>query len=359
MKYDQSLRDSEQHIVKTLKQGSGLESNTVQRNAKIISFINLKGGVGKTTLCLTIGEFLSFAMGKKVLLIDLDSQSNLTSSIVSEPVFNEYREKGSIYHLFKGLLDKEFAGWNLEHAIVPPTKCSNIEQNTYLSAILSFPDLGQFDEDLADKLEECFEKKYENNIKIKVGNWRKLLKDRLEPLRSQYDYILIDCPPSLSLFTSNALVASDYYVTPIVPEYLSIKGLELIQKRLGYLMKRKGLNDMKVDFAGCIINRIDIRRKDHKKLCENDIYANKGKFKPFKYWIGDHKPMYIVTDYLFPLNTLGYYGRKWNSVLEKYNFEDREYRNPSGILHIPDEGDVYNLYNRLYHLTTEFIGRCR
>ena len=348
---------------KKSKLGSSPVPDTVQRNAKIISFINLKGGVGKTTLCLTVGEFLSFAMEKEVLLIDLDSQSNLSSSIVSRNTLEEYRRnKSSIYHLFQDLLspDPSFAhGWNLEKAIVPPESCSNIYQNTHLSAILSLPELGQFDEDLAEALEKCLKKAgkvtFEQNIKWTV-DWRKILKERLEPLRSKYDYILIDCPPSLSLFTSNALVASDYFVTPIAPEYLSIQGLDLITGRLGKLKQRTGLQDMMVKLGGCIINRIDIRRKDHVKLCEDQIYGNKGKFNPFPYWVGDLKPMYIVTDYSYPFEK---YGHKWNSVKQKYDFPDTDYRNPKGKLHIPDEGDYYNLFDRLYHLTNEFIRRCK
>ncbi len=216
------------------------------------------------------------------------------------------------------------------------------------------PELGQFDEELADLLEKGGKEASTSGIKVTV-EWRKILKDRLSSLRSQYDYILIDCPPSLSLFTSNALVASDYFVTPIAPEFLSIQGMDLITSRLGRLKQRKGLQDMNVKFAGCIINRIDIRRKDHLELCEQTIYKNYGKYHPFKYWIGDLKPMYIVTDYYYPFEK---HGRKWRSVQEKYNYEDRNFRNPKGSLHIPDEGDYYSLYNVLFKLTTELIGRC-
>jgi chromosome partitioning protein len=240
----------------------------------------------------------------------------------------------------------------MHNAIV--ATCSNIEYNTNLSVVLSLPELGQFDEELADLLEKGGKEASASGIKITV-EWRKILRDRLSSLRSQYDYILIDCPPSLSLFTSNALVASDYFVTPIAPEFLSIQGMDLITSRLGRLKQRKGLQDMSVQSAGCIINRIDIRRKDHLEICEQTIHKNYGKYKPFKYWIGDLKPMYIVTDYFYPFENLG---RKWRSVQEKYNYEDRNFRNPKGALHIPDEGDYYSLYNVLFKLTTELIGRC-
>lgn len=330
-------------------------SKKAGKSAKIISFINLKGGVGKTTLCLTIGEILSFGFSRKVLLIDLDSQSNLSSAIVTKDILDEYRKKkSSIYHLFLRLLkpNRYSQDWNLQNAIV--TSCSNIRSNSNLNAILSLPELGQFDEDLADTLEKGGKKFNTSGIKITIA-WRKILKNNLSSLISEYDYILIDCPPSLSLFTSNALVASDHFVTPISPEYLSIQGLNLIQNRVSKLQRRIG-KDMNVKFAGCIINRVDIRRKDHVGICGDPVFRNPGKFMAYKYWVGDLKPMYIVTDYYYPFEK---FERKWSSAKEKYNYGDQWYRNPSGILHIREEGEDYKLYDRLHKLTKQFIERCK
>ncbi|MBW1999915.1 MAG: AAA family ATPase [Deltaproteobacteria bacterium] len=352
----EELRIRKGVIRRKRKTDTHIESESKQQKAVVVSFINLKGGVGKTTLCLTIGEILSFAFGKRVLLIDLDSQSNLSSALVPRQDLESYRKKkGSIYHLFLNLLnpDKYTQGWDLKNAVV--TSCSNIQKNNNLNAILSLPELGQFDEELADALEKGGKGPAGSGLKITI-EWRKVLNRPLLSLRSQYDYILIDCPPSLSLFTSNALVASDYFVTPISPEYLSIQGLELIQNRLGRLQQRVGTKEMNVRFAGCIINRIDIRRKDHVEICRNPIYSNKGRFLPFRYWVGDLKPMYIVTDYYYPSEKIG---RKWVSIDEKYNYEERNFRNPDGVLNIPDETDYYDLYDRLYKLTKEFMKRCR
>ena len=92
------------------------------------------------------------------------------------------------------------------------------------------------------------------------------------------------------------------------------------------------------------------------EICRNPIYSNKGRFLPFRYWVGDLKPMYIVTDYYYPSEKIG---RKWVSIDEKYNYEERNFRNPDGVLNIPDETDYYDLYDRLYKLTKEFIKRCR
>ena len=160
--------------------------------------------------------------------------------------------------------------WDIENAIVEHLYCSNIKGNRNLSAILSLPELGQFDEDLADALEGQSRREFLSGIRVTV-EWRRVLKNHISILRSKYDYILIDCPPSLSLFTSNAIVASDYFVTPISPEYLSKQGLDLIMGRISRLRQR--LADVGIDFAGCIINRVDIRRGDHVRLCE-EIYGH-------------------------------------------------------------------------------------
>ena len=77
---------------------------------------------------------------------------------------------------------------------------------------------------------------------------------------------------------------------------------------------------------------------------------------PYKYWVGDLKPMYIVTYYYYPFEKIS---RKWSSANEKYNFGDQLYRNPQGVLNINEEGEHYRLYNRLYRLTEQFIGRCQ
>ena len=293
-----SVEDIIKEVLSGSPGGKSLPKKTIPKNGKVISFINLKGGVGKTTLCLTIGEILAFEKKKQVLLIDLDSQSNLSSAVTAKETLQDYgRKKSTIYHLFKRLISMKTPStrWNIEDAIVDHLYCSNIKGNKNFSAILSLPELGQFDEDLADALEEQSRRELLSSIRVTV-EWRRVLKNHISILRSKYDYILIDCPPSLSLFTSNAIVASDYFVTPISPEYLSKQGLDLIMGRISRLRQR--LADVGIDFAGCIINRVDIRRGDHIRLCE-EIYGH-SEYRAFKYWVGDLKPMYIVTDYYYP-----------------------------------------------------------
>ncbi len=121
---------------------------------KVVSFINLKGGVGKTTLALAIGEFLAFwGLGQKVLLIDIDGQSNLSYALLPTQTLKEEiweQTKKSIYHMFKAALDGK--DWDIEQAIIKD--CSNIRGNTNLHTIVCSPALGQLDEDILDRLEK-------------------------------------------------------------------------------------------------------------------------------------------------------------------------------------------------------------
>ncbi|MBI4283280.1 MAG: ParA family protein, partial [Chloroflexi bacterium] len=299
--------------------------------ARIVSFINLKGGVGKTTLALAIGEFLAFANHyplnpkSRVLLIDIDAQSNLSYALFPEQRLEEiWNAEQSVYHMFKSALDGK--NWDIRLAI-PLTNnlgVTNIEGNTHLNALVCSPDLGQLDEEILSRLEKGA------NIPV---DFRTVLKDQLENVKEFYDWIIIDCPPSLSTLTSNAILCSDYYVVPLVPEALSIKGLDLIQSRIADLKNHYG-NQIKIEYAGAILNRIDIRRKDHIKQAE-DVYSRKGEFSCFDYWVGDWKPLYVVSDYGYPFENGQ---RAWGSVWDKYGLWTRR-KNPNSSI-LPRTGDT-------------------
>lgn len=136
---------------------------------KIVSFSNQKGGVGKTTTCVNMAAYIA-AEGKKVLLVDMDPQGNATTGLG----FSKSSLEQSIYSV---LIDDEKA---LEN--IMPTEVENL-------------DLLPSNIDLAGAEVELVYKK----------NRERVLKNALEEIRSRYDYILIDCPPSLGLLTINAL----------------------------------------------------------------------------------------------------------------------------------------------------------
>lgn len=163
---------------------------------KIIAFANQKGGVGKTTTCVNLSAYLAF-IGKKVLLIDMDPQGNATSGI---GVFKN-KETKTIYNL----ISKECY---IEEII----QKSNIEN---LDAIPATVDLAGAEIDL-----------------VQMQSREKVVKSYLDKIKDKYDFIMIDCPPSLGLLTVNALTASDSVLIPIQCEFFALEGLSQLMNTI-------------------------------------------------------------------------------------------------------------------------------
>lgn len=170
--------------------------------AKKIIFYNQKGGVGKTTAAVNLGSALS-ELGQKVLLVDFDAQCNLTGAVSGN------LRKANIYQVIVGWIPAASA---IQSTIFP---------NLYL--IPGSLDVASLSIELVN----------ENNREY-------FLKTVLGPLDNDFDYILLDCPPSLGLETMNALAWADYVIIPLQCEYLAMEGLNLIMRTIGNV--KKGLN---------------------------------------------------------------------------------------------------------------------
>jgi chromosome partitioning protein len=223
----------------------------------VVSLINLKGGVGKSTLTMMLGEYLAFHHAKSVLLIDMDAQANLSYCMVPEQRIEEQQQYGrTTYDLFKAVLSGRVV--DIETFITqPPLVVSNIARSamvkhgTKLQMVVSTPRVAELDEDLLSMWQE--------GLPMPQGI-RLALRDALAPALSSYDYVLIDCPPGLSLFSSSALVASDFFVSPIIPEPLSLLGVELVKDR------SRELRESRAVFKGVILNIVKHFRNTHQRV---------------------------------------------------------------------------------------------
>ena len=167
---------------------------------KSIVFVNQKGGVGKTTSAINIGAYIALA-GKKVLLVDFDSQGNMSSGV------GVSKDKPTVYELIAGLVEPKDA--------VKHTPVENLD------AISASIDLSGAAIELVDQDEREF-----------------FLKKALAPLKDDYDYILIDCPPSLGLLTLNGLAAADSVLVPMQCEYFALEGITLLLQTVQNVQKK-------------------------------------------------------------------------------------------------------------------------
>lgn len=189
----------------------------------VISTINLKGGVGKTTLTAGLAEFLSGEFQKRVLVIDLDPQTNLTTSLIGERRWKELNDAGhTLETLFRDALrsDTDLPKFDLDATL--QRNVSPVHEVRSVDLLPSSLDLI----DLQDRLGSTPPGRYFARNPID------LLSRATKRLLDEYEYVLIDCPPNLGLITFNGLKMSDGFVIPTIPDVLSTYGIPQIQTRV-------------------------------------------------------------------------------------------------------------------------------
>lgn len=193
--------------------------------AKVLCILNHKGGVGKTTTTINLGGALQ-QKGYKVLLIDLDGQANLTESMGLSAELPQ-----TIYGAIKG----EYPLPIYQH-------------KDGMSVVPSCLDLSAVETEL-----------------INEAGRELILAHLIKESKDKYDYILIDCPPSLSLLTLNALTASDQLIIPVQAQYLAMRGMAKLMQVVSKVQQRLN-SDLKI--AGVLITQYDGRKNLNKSVSE-------------------------------------------------------------------------------------------
>lgn len=189
----------------------------------VVSTINLKGGVGKTTTTVALAEFLSGEFGKKVLVIDLDPQTNATTILISENRWSQLNDEGhTLARLFQDALrpDNEPETFDLEATL--QKRVSPVGVAGTVDLLPSSLDLI----DVQDRLATMPSGRFYASRPVD------LLHKAVRPLLPDYDYVLIDCPPNLGIVTLNGLRISSGYIIPTIPDVLSTYGIPQIQSRV-------------------------------------------------------------------------------------------------------------------------------
>ena len=198
---------------------------------KVIAISNQKGGVGKTTTSINLASGLAH-VGKKVLLIDFDSQGNATQGLNA----SQNNSQATIHSVL-------MEGVPIQQAIVP-------KMNPRIDIVPANINLAGADLDM-DKMEAGKEE---------------LLKKAIAPIRDQYDYIIIDCPPSLGLLNTNALTAADSILIPVQCEYYALEGLSQLINTIELVQERLNPN---LEIEGVVFTMYDARTNLSLQVVEN------------------------------------------------------------------------------------------
>ncbi|OUO76952.1 chromosome partitioning protein [Blautia sp. An249] len=214
---------------------------------KTISLINMKGGVGKTTMAVNLADFLVNRESKNVLLVDVDPQFNATQCVLSGKDYINYIKNNGYTivdifdnssHIVTSVVKGNKANAPLKFSDIKPIKSSR--GFYYIPGALQL-----------FKLEMAAGSGRENR-----------LRNYLKTLENKFDYVIIDSPPTPSVWMISALIASDYYLIPVKPDPISMTGLDLLQ---GIINERADNYGFDCKCCGIVLTMVDLRSTLHEE----------------------------------------------------------------------------------------------
>lgn len=208
----------------------------------VISTVNMKGGVGKTTLTVNLATCLAKNYGKRVLVVDLDSQISATLSMMSPHEFAKVRKKG---RTLSYLIDTFIKGTFQKKVKIEEIICQSVCNIKNLDLLPG--DIELYDEYIVSEMlhkqaitepEKDFNRVW-NNFEVIM------IREILAPIIGNYDFVIIDCAPSYNLLTRSGIAASDFYLLPARPEPLSLVGIQLLERRISKLKENHQAGQLK------------------------------------------------------------------------------------------------------------------
>jgi chromosome partitioning protein len=219
--------------------------------AIVTSIINLKGGVGKTTLTLALAHYLAAEHSRRVLVIDLDPQTNATIALVTERRWRDRDQSGqTLFQLFKDQLDGT-RNFNASEAIL--TRVSNVGGG--IPGLDLLPSSIRLHR-IQDKITKITDLDSFRSPTVYA------LREALRDVLPQYDHVLIDCPPNLGIITLNGIAISRYFLIPVVPDILSTLGVPLVLDRMADFALRA---QHEIFGLGIVISRFRPSSRLHKQ----------------------------------------------------------------------------------------------
>lgn len=264
--------------------------------AQIITVINFKGGVGKTTCAVEIAVSLARHYGRRTLLVDLDPQASATFYVMEQDHWKWWRSaRGTTYNLF----EHTGGGFPVRNAIVPDVLQ---EKSTVLGFDLlpSNPDLVDVDLRLTDFVGHTILQRY------------------FDQISHEYDYIICDCPPNFNPVTKNSLWASSAYIVPTVPDFLSTYGIGLLQRSVQKLFfaGRQSTHFTGAVLGGILLTRIKTNVRLHAAYCEQVRADYPGKV--FKHTISDSIVVAAAADNRKPISSLMFPNERERELQHQY-----------------------------------------